>query len=303
MRTELMMRLYLCYPGLFRNTGPFNDARARYIEIQCGDGWFPLIDVLSETLVKLDKNITDFFVYEQFSRLEVNLKGAHDLTSWTILDVAGAFSERVCEVTGLPAHLVPAEALWVQDGEALKGKAAKPGQSRDRTYVRDAKVGRAERLERKYVPRIQDRRCWNKSEAEEFLSACVPCIDSINIRPADFDLVDVITRIIAPRYSLDDRRSWSASTKFLSITWTDDHGLTFDLDENALRYCDPKEFEGMESHEKKDPGSWLDRVVKLRTMVNAVNMFSGPMSKRIDQSALHQSMMMEISTPVKLMVG
>jgi hypothetical protein len=301
MRSPLQMRLFLHYSGLFHRTGPSNDARARYFTIQCGDGWFPLLDVLSETVVKLGTNVTDFYVREEFSRLAISYKGAGDLRLWTILNAAEAFSARVCHVTGLPTDPVTAEALWFKTvpPEALTGKAAKSGQSSDRTYLRDAKSGRSEGL-RKFVPCIEDRRCWNKFEAEEFLLTWVPCIDSINIRPADFDLVDVITRIIVPRYSPHDRRPWSASTKFLSITWTDDHGLTFDLDENALRYGSLKEFAGMAIYNKEEnPGSWIDLVVKIRTVVNAVNMFSGAMSKRIDQSGLNQSMLMAITPPEK----
>jgi hypothetical protein len=304
MRNEFVKRLYLRYPDLFRKTGTSNGARARYMKIQCGNGWLPLIDVLSEAVVKLGKNTTDFKVYERFSRLEISCPGMEDLALSTIIWAAEAFSVRVCPVTGLPADPVTADALWfkIMPPQALARKAAKSGQFSDQTYLKYAGDYRVEHLMRKDIPPMQARRFWTKYQAEEFLRTWVPCIDSINIRPVDFDLVDAITRIMVTRYSPHDDQFWSAATKFLSITWTDDSGLTFDVNEDALRSCDPKEFDiAVNCKKEGNQGSWLDLVTKvLRTQVDAVNIFSSAMSKKVDHSALNQSMMMEISTLAKV---
>lgn len=103
MRAELDKKLCETYPGLYRNrhTGPQQSSMAW--GFACGDGWYDLIDVLSDLLTKHDPNIVASQVKEKFGGLRFYYGGKRDSYCDGAVGMAEAFSMISCDECGAPA--------------------------------------------------------------------------------------------------------------------------------------------------------------------------------------------------------
>lgn len=106
MHDELANLLYKRYPGIFpehlrnRQDGAFRG-------IECGDGWFALIDTLcAEIQFYSDHNpipqVVATQVKEKFGTLRFYTLGSGDERTRGMVSMAVAMSAHICEVCGLP---------------------------------------------------------------------------------------------------------------------------------------------------------------------------------------------------------
>lgn len=104
MKKELDERLCSKYPTLYRKRNGDPNETCMYWGFECGSGWYTLIDVISELLVKHDTGIRAQQVKEKLGSLNFY----HDVCSDYSISVqmtAELVSKAVCEECGSPAFL------------------------------------------------------------------------------------------------------------------------------------------------------------------------------------------------------
>ena len=69
--------------------------------IECGDGWFDLIDKLCEDILKVDTTTVATQVKEKFGSLRFYVSSAEDEV-FDLIDKAENASEEICEECGAP---------------------------------------------------------------------------------------------------------------------------------------------------------------------------------------------------------
>lgn len=103
MKREFNERLCSKYPTLYRSRRDPNET-LMYWGFECGSGWYTLIDVLSELLVKHDASIRAQQVKEKLGGL--NFYHSHcSYYSMSVQMTAELVSKAVCEECGAPAFL------------------------------------------------------------------------------------------------------------------------------------------------------------------------------------------------------
>jgi len=108
MHRELSMRLYERYPGVFGQRDlPPSDSLMSF-GIECGDGWFGILDALCEVLTGYAAEagtpvVEAVQIKEKYGSLSVYTRG-HDRFEDGAIDLAEAFSNRICEETGAPGR-------------------------------------------------------------------------------------------------------------------------------------------------------------------------------------------------------
>lgn len=132
MRPEREERLYTTYPRLLAELRERYPADSVYKGIDCGDGWFDLVDVLCARIQeRIDseglEQVKVKRIKEKFGTLRFIIFAQGDENIRGMIDLARALSERICERCGAPGVLrrgpiaTLCEAHWreslVQDNE------------------------------------------------------------------------------------------------------------------------------------------------------------------------------------------
>ena len=114
MRRELQQKLFEKYPDLYRLRIAKEGEPLEPIVfgIECEDGWFDLIDRLSQQVVSLDPEATVVQVKEKFGGLRFYLNGSHD--AWEASMKAEEESYTICEACGKPGTLRDNDRFYIQ---------------------------------------------------------------------------------------------------------------------------------------------------------------------------------------------
>lgn len=102
MKREFNERLCSNYPTLYRKRNGDPNATCMYWGFECGAGWYTLIDVISELLVKHDTSIRAQQVKEKLGGLNFYHSHCSDY-SISVQMTAELVSKAVCEECGAPA--------------------------------------------------------------------------------------------------------------------------------------------------------------------------------------------------------
>lgn len=108
MRRDLSIQLYERYPCVVGQRDlPLSDSLMSF-GIECGDGWFGILDALCEVLTVHaaeggTRVVEAVQIKEKFGDLRFYTHG-HDAFEDGAIDLAGLFSNRVCEDTGNPGR-------------------------------------------------------------------------------------------------------------------------------------------------------------------------------------------------------
>jgi len=97
------------YPKIFRQKDLSMKETAMYWGVECGPGWYNLIDTLCYSLQKLtDKKghpqVEFTQVKEKFGSLRIYTQGGSDL-QWELISFAEDLSKKICEKCGKPGQL------------------------------------------------------------------------------------------------------------------------------------------------------------------------------------------------------
>lgn len=99
MKEELEHKLIIKYPNLFKGmTRPLTESLMAF-GIECGDGWYNILDELFSELNKHDVQLMQ--VKEKFGGLRVYLNGGSDEV-YNLIDKAEEKSFKTCESCGNP---------------------------------------------------------------------------------------------------------------------------------------------------------------------------------------------------------
>lgn len=118
MKQELQEKLFKKYPKIFaqKDLGPKQTAMCWGIE--CGDGWFWLLDNLCESLQSfIDNNGSEQIVCrqikEKFGELRFYSNGQNKIL-FGYISFAGRLSQSICETCGTTENVIQTEGGWVQ---------------------------------------------------------------------------------------------------------------------------------------------------------------------------------------------
>jgi hypothetical protein len=104
MNKKLETQLKVKYPQLFKDMDgdPYRTCMGRGIET--ADGWFSLIDELSESITRIDPSAKYSQIKEKFGRLCIYIDDTSD-EAWALVSKACQDSEFVCEECGKPGTM------------------------------------------------------------------------------------------------------------------------------------------------------------------------------------------------------
>ena len=98
-------KLFKKYPKLFAGKDEPIDQNLMSLGFDCGDGWYGIIDALAQELTANKSiDIRAFQVKEKWGGLRFYVNSATD-EQFAMIDLAEAFSYRVCEACGKPGKL------------------------------------------------------------------------------------------------------------------------------------------------------------------------------------------------------
>ena len=103
MRPELENKLVADYPQLFRNISEGPMVSPMCFGVECGDGWYPLLDETCRLLSRHEplSGARLVQVKEKYGTLRVYLSHQDDYADG-VIDMAEALSSRTCEACGQP---------------------------------------------------------------------------------------------------------------------------------------------------------------------------------------------------------
>jgi hypothetical protein len=111
MRKELDDQLCRAYPKLYKNRHGDASKTCMHWGFSCGDGWYPLLDVLSLLVSRHDPNHSASQVKEKFGTLRYYFAAPNDYSAG-VVSLAEHISAITCEICGSPAMVVSAGG-WV----------------------------------------------------------------------------------------------------------------------------------------------------------------------------------------------
>lgn len=103
MKQELDEKLCRRYPNLYRDRHADPKITLMCWGFECGDGWFILIDVISDLMTKHNSEITAIQVKEKFGTLRY-YHGPVDDYSIAVEQAAEFLSSLICEICSAPAR-------------------------------------------------------------------------------------------------------------------------------------------------------------------------------------------------------
>lgn len=111
MNEKLAEQLCQKYPNLYRGRHSKTVHTLMGRGFECGDGWYTLIDVVSELLTKHSPETYAVQVKEKFGGLRFYHNGRDDYT-FGIEMTAGTLSSYICEICGAPGILHDNDGWW-----------------------------------------------------------------------------------------------------------------------------------------------------------------------------------------------
>jgi hypothetical protein len=104
MDKELQKRLVEKYPSFFidKDKGPKETLIC--FGVECGNGWYNLLDTLIGEILKVSPNTKAMQIKEKWGTLRVYVVDAND-AAYDLIDGAESDSEKICEVCGKEGSL------------------------------------------------------------------------------------------------------------------------------------------------------------------------------------------------------
>ena len=293
MRDALTKLLYRHYPGLYRQAKLSMSETCMCRGFSCHDGWFALIDALSETIIAIDPECQAVQVKEKFGTLRFYRSGNHDGLSLAV-GTAELYSSRICERTGAPGDLMRTTSNWglyaTLSTEGIELLNAAAGMARAFKPVgEDAgiKLETATPADTFQIPVAAARASWSRTEAIAFLkkrhehALAVGCV--IDIPPGGFDLADAVISAASRRFQREGDRTGKPSPKIARMIWGDASGMSVKIDETSLPAAAQYEIDSMPERWRRTTKPVLEaEIIKLRSALAGVGLFAMNMSKRID---------------------
>jgi hypothetical protein len=293
MRDALTRQLYRHYPGLYREAKLPMSETSMCWGFSCHDGWFALIDALSETIMAIDPECQASQVKEKFGTLRFYLSGDHDALRLAV-GTAEFYSSSVCERTGAPGDLMkttsrcPLYATLSIDGiEQLNADAGAERIFEPVGEIMRTKRGGDKPTEIVRIPVAATRAFWSRTEAISILrkrhehALAAGCV--IDIPPGGFDLADAVISQISWRFQLEGDTSVIPVPKISRIIWGDASGMSVKIDEDSLPAAARHDIESMSDRRRQTERPVLEtEIEKLRVALAGACLFATNMSKRID---------------------
>lgn len=143
MNKEFDEQLCQKYPGLYRDRHGDMKSTLMCWGFECGDGWFALIDVISELLTKHNPTICAVQVKEKLGGLRFYHNGGDDYTMGVQI-TAETLSKYICEICGAPALLNSDDGWWsTRCDEHASENLAVDNRDVDVSCVADLRLGAA----------------------------------------------------------------------------------------------------------------------------------------------------------------
>jgi hypothetical protein len=290
MREALDKLLYKKYPLLYqqRNLSPRET-------LMCwgfthGDGWYGIIDAISATLTALDPEAQTIQVKEKFGTLSYYLSArvCHDMVI-----AAENYSGRVCEETGYPGQMMVSHGWYsTLSPEAVKERL-RGSESRGRSEeFKVVPVGKGDWPPG--APPLEVRRAFTKTQAIEALrkrhKGTLKDSELIDLPAGMFDLADVCVLSASQKTNFFEKREELGEQPVVKITklfYRERFGLWFEIDQASL---EPVVRYSLEHKFKLDDPDRACKIIdelpaaiaKLRSEIDAVRIFCGVMSNRVD---------------------
>ena len=279
MRPALCNLLYERYPDLYRN---FNQ-----LGISCDDGWFSIVDALSETLTLLDPACRAREVNETFGVLNYRCI-EHSSEVNEAIRAAVNYSHLVCELTGKRGDLIRIKdgvyksisldgSFWIgSTKEILKDRQSlsNPG-----SYVHgyaDARLALAPK-----------RQVWSKGKVKNVLKEFNDYVLTedcfIDVPASGFDLVHSVIRSLVPLRPVDGFLDRKYYLRIFRIIFGNE-GISVDITPESIAAITRAGFNGCSTFD--DPcqleNSLEYEICNLYSGLNAVRLFARNMEKRLD---------------------
>lgn len=118
MKQELEDILYEKYPALFAQKDLPDTESCMSLDIECGDGWYTIIDVLcmriqSHINFARDPQAEFFQIKEKFGGLRIYMDNESTYIS-ALIDMAVSISYNTCEVCGTTVNAKPRGLGWIK---------------------------------------------------------------------------------------------------------------------------------------------------------------------------------------------
>ena len=284
MRPALCNLLYERYPDLYRNFS--------HLGISCDDGWFSIVDALSETLTLLDpacrvrevneaRGVLKFKCIEHSSEVNEAIKAAVN------------FSHLVCELTGKRGDLIRIKdglyksisldgSFWTgSTKEILEDRKALSNWGSHMHGYADGRLALA-----------PERQTWGKRKARNILkelngyALTEDCF--IDVPAPGFDLVHSVIRSLIPAHCVEGFLDRKYRLDIFQISWGNE-GISVDITPEFLTEITRAGFNGCSTFD--DPcqleNSLEYEICNLYSGLNAVRLFARNMEKRIDLKTGH----------------
>lgn len=283
MRVKLQELLYARYPGLYGAKDNPATQSAVGLDFSHDDGWFSIVDALSQVLTNLDHEVRATQVKEKFGSLRFYVETASSV-SFGAIRAAESFSDRICEETGRPGELV-SDGGWYRTlspeaSAALEGKEQRLQKIVPRDYDGDEWP--------KQLPELAVRRTFSKAQAIESLRVCHPkaLADTreIDFPPRLLDLVEVaVCNISRAKSGLPDAQV----VKVDEIYWTAEEGLVIVPAFGSMRSVALDELDADRRQAEKFGREFEDTpigllVERIADEIEGVAHFVNEMSKRME---------------------
>jgi hypothetical protein len=295
MRDALTRLLYRHYPGLYRQAKLTMSQTSMCWGFSCHDGWFALIDALSETITAIDPECQAVQVKEKFGTLQFYFSGDHDLLYLTV-GAAEFYSSRICERTGAPGDLMSTTSSWplyatlsVEGIEQLNAAAGTTRVFKPVAEEMRLEPGTLPSVEIPQLPAASARASWSQAEAITILRKrhehTLGARSIIDIPKGGFDLADTVMLKIYRRFRCDNSPGGRSIPKILRLIWGDAAGMSVKIDEASLAAVATSEIDSMSERRQHTEKPILEtEIAKLRRSLAGVCLFANNMSKRIDPS-------------------
>jgi hypothetical protein len=294
MRDSLTQLLYGHYASLYQQAELPMSQTCMCWGFSCHDGWFALIDALSETIMAIDPECQARQVKEKFGTLRFYFSGGHDALN-SAVGAAELYSSRICERTGAPGDLMRTTSNWpfyaTLSAEGIEASNAASGSANSfepLCEVVQTKPGSEPPAEIVRIPVAATRAFWSRTEAiavlkrrhaHAFAAGCV-----IDIPKGGFDLADAVISEITRRFR-DEDPTGTPVPKISRMIWGDASGMSVKIDEASLPAAAGHEIDCMSERQRQTEKPVLEiEIAKLQRSLAGVCLFAKKMSKRVDPS-------------------
>lgn len=221
MRPALQQLLYDRYPALYRQKNEPPTKSTMYWGFEHHDGWFAIIDALSKTITGINPKAEARQVKEKLGSLSFYCQ-ASEPAIYAAISAAGAFSTRVCEVTGEIGALLCIDGWFAvrSAGQIAELRQAKDPSPKSMDLIAEDDRGPG------LPPTLNERLSFSKEEAIATLRRqqrlALANTKQIDFPPRLFDLVYSAVRTICLSHT---EPAVTAPIRIDRISWTRTDGL------------------------------------------------------------------------------